>query len=99
MYQPETSYMASFLLRPQFRRLGYAVSTLKYVETAHLLNLLMKITLVDENSTEKFCPISRVLPSILTETEYIYIDISANSAPILVAYNYLHIPCPHGCFM
>ena len=29
--------MASFLFRTQFRNLGYAVSTLKYMETARLL--------------------------------------------------------------
>ena len=28
---------ASFLSRPQFRRLGYGVSALKYVETARLI--------------------------------------------------------------
>ena len=37
IYQLETSYTGSFLFRPQFRRLGYAVSALKYVETARLL--------------------------------------------------------------
>ena len=37
IYRLETYYTASFLFRPQFRRLGYAVSTLKYMETARLL--------------------------------------------------------------
>ena len=61
--------------------------------------LLMKITLVDENSTEKLCSISRVLPAVLIATEHICIDISANFAPISVEYSYLHVPCPHGCFV
>ena len=37
LYRLETSYTASFLFRAQFRRLGYAVSTLEYMETARLL--------------------------------------------------------------
>ena len=44
----------------------------------------MKITLVEENSTEKSCPTSRVMPVILTATKHIYMDISASSAQISV---------------
>ena len=49
----------------------------------------MKITLVDENCTEKSCPISRVFPAIISATNHIYIDVSANSSPIFVEYSYL----------
>ena len=62
-------------------------------------HLLMKITLIGENSKEKSCPISRVLPTILSTTEYIYINISANSAPTSAEYSYLQVPCPRGCFV
>ena len=37
IYRHETSYTASFLFGPQFRRLGYAASALNYVETSRLL--------------------------------------------------------------
>ena len=37
IYRLETFYTSSFSFRPQFRRLGSAVSTLKYMETARLL--------------------------------------------------------------
>ena len=43
------------------------------------VHLSMKIMLVDENSKEKSCPISRVLPTILSATEHNYFDISENS--------------------
>ena len=46
---------------------------------------------------KKSCPILRVLPAIFIATEHIYIDIAANSAPILVKYSFFS--CPHGCFL
>ena len=45
---------------------------------------------------KKLSPFQGFLPAILSTTEHIYTDISANSALISVEYSYLHVPFPRG---
>ena len=53
------------------------------------------------NSVSEFITTGKILPHFkgyahhLSTTDHIYIDISANSAPISVKYSYLHVPYPH----
>ena len=55
--------------------------------------------LLNEDSMKKSSPISSIFKGIFRGTDPIFMDFSANSVPILVEYNYLHVPPTHGCFV
>ena len=54
---------------------------------------------LNENSRGKLLPHFKDFQCNLIGTEPIFTDFSANSAPILVEYSYLHVPCTPGCFV